>query len=95
MGGRPADRGRGPAVTGRGAAPGAATLEAELLAAHAAGDVARLSGLYAQAAMSAERGGERERAAFYLTHAWVFALDAGLDEAERLQADLRSWGRAP
>lgn len=83
-------------MTGESADRGAeAALEAELLAAHEIRDAARLSLLYARAARLADFGGERERAAFYLTHAWVFALDAGLDEAERLQADLRAWGRAP
>ena len=33
-----------------------------------------------------------ERAAFYLTHAYVFALEAGLDEADIYHAQLKKWG---
>ena len=71
-----------------------ADLERRLLAAHDAGDIAALSCLYRRAAREADAAGERDRAAFYLTHAWVFALEAGHDAAEGIHATLRSWGRA-
>lgn len=47
------------------------TLDAELLAAHAAGDYAALVGLYATAA---DQANDVDAAAFYLTHAHVFAM---------------------
>ncbi|MBS8227045.1 hypothetical protein [Vannielia litorea] len=65
------------------------TLEARLLAAHAAHDGAALARLYAEAA---EAGGPG--ASFYLTQAWVFALEAGLPEAEAYARRLRQSGLA-
>ena len=63
---------------------GAATLDAELLAAHASGDRAALVGLYAQAA---EAAAPAERA-FFLTQAYVFALETGDSRAATLKAAL-------
>ncbi|MEM9475662.1 MAG: hypothetical protein AAGA71_10225 [Pseudomonadota bacterium] len=68
-------------------------LDAALLAAHAAGDRGALVRLYAQAGDAAEAEGARERAAFYLTHAYVFALEAGDPKAKTLHARLKGWGR--
>ena len=68
-------------------------LEDRLLAAHENGDSAALSVLYREAADAAEEAGERDRAAFFLTHAWVFALDAGMSSAESAHATLVAWGR--
>ena len=69
---------------------GAVSLDAELLAAHAAGDVEALITLYTcaseEAAMDVARG-------FYLTHAYVFALEAGDARAEDLADQLRAQGR--
>lgn len=76
------------------AVAGLADLERRLLEAHLAGDRPVLSGLYAEASERAEAAGQRQRAAFYLTHAWVFALEAGLASAETFGARLRSWGRS-
>ena len=64
-------------------------LEAALLAAHKNDDVPGLALLYAEAA-SVVTG---EQAAFYLTHAYVFALEAGMAEAEVYYTKLKSWGR--
>ena len=64
--------------------------EAALLAAHAAGDAARMARLYRAAARNA--GGEAR--AFLLTHAWVHALDAGCAWAGEVEAELRGMGRA-
>lgn len=69
-------------------------LEARLLAAHENADLRGLSCLYRQAAEMAERRGDRDRAAFFLTHAWVFALDAGMAEADVHARRLRAWGRS-
>jgi hypothetical protein len=65
-------------------------LDAALLAAHAADDRPALVGLYTKAADTAP---SPEAAGFYLTHAYVFALEAGLPEAARLRARLKAEGR--
>ncbi|AEI93616.1 hypothetical protein [Roseobacter litoralis] len=66
------------------------SLDAKLLAAHAAGDKDRLVTLYTQAAASAD---DPDAAGFYLTHAYVFALEAGLPQAADLRAQLVEMGR--
>ncbi|MEL6798821.1 MAG: hypothetical protein AAFO80_02990 [Pseudomonadota bacterium] len=68
-------------------------LDAQLLAAHAADDRGALVRLYAEAGDAAEVAGDRDRAAFYLTHAYVFALEAGDARAEGLHVRLKGWGR--
>ncbi len=68
-------------------------LDDRLLAAHAAGQPSLLAGLYAEAADLAEAAGEPVRSDFYLTHAWVFALEADLPEAKELRARLIARGR--
>jgi hypothetical protein len=67
-----------------------AALEAALLAAHASGDRRALVGLYAQAADGAP---SPAAAAFYLTQAYVLALDTAHPEAPRLHARLKAEGR--
>ena len=67
-----------------------ATLDARLLAAHKAGDRAALATLYREAG---DRAADDREARFYLTHAYVFALDAGVPEAETIRrrlVDLKS-----
>lgn len=66
------------------------SLEDQLLAAHAAGDKATLARLYAKAADAAPSDAER---GFFLTQAYVFALDAGDPIATRLKQDLVRLGR--
>ncbi|MBF9061302.1 hypothetical protein HKCCSP123_19145 [Rhodobacterales bacterium HKCCSP123] len=68
--------------------PARAALDAALLAAHARGDRAALIGLYAEAAEAAQD----TAAAFYLTHAFVFALEAGNARAPVLKARLVAIG---
>ncbi len=58
-------------------------LDDALLAAHQAGNRAALIALYAQAADDGGPG-----AAFYLTHAYVFALEAGDSRAPALRQAL-------
>lgn len=70
-----------------------AGLDRELLAAHAAGDAARLIAGYTAAADLAEAAGDVTRACFFLTHAWVFALEAGDARATTLRARLVAHGR--
>jgi hypothetical protein len=65
-------------------------LDAALLAAHAADDRRALVRLYTEAAETAQSA---EAAAFYLTHAYVFALDTGAPEAAALRDRLRAEGR--
>ncbi|WP_420863383.1 hypothetical protein [Algirhabdus cladophorae] len=67
-----------------------ADLAARLAAAHVDGDAATLSGLYAEAA---EGCGTEDEACFLLTHAYVFALQAGLRAATDLQYRLWQLGR--
>jgi hypothetical protein len=60
-------------------------LDAALRAAHRARDSARLVGLCEQAA-------EGRAEAFWLTQAWVYALEAGDPRAEVLAGRLRALG---
>ncbi len=68
-------------------------LDDRLLAAHAAGDLPALVGLYAEAADGREAAGNIDAACFYLTHAYVFALDQGDARAGALHARLKARGR--
>ena len=67
-------------------------LDARLLAAHVAADRAGLIALYEEAARGANTDTAR---GFYLTHAYVFALDAGDSHAEVLRRELVAMGREP
>jgi hypothetical protein len=64
-------------------------LDAALIEAHARGDRAGLIALYAEAADTA---GDTRARAFYLTHAYVFALEAGDPRAAALKARLVAEG---
>lgn len=68
-------------------------LDAALLAAHASGDYAALVDLYTKAADEAETSGDIDAACFFLTHAYVFALEAGSPVAKVLHARLVAHGR--
>ncbi|MDU8942277.1 hypothetical protein [Ovoidimarina sediminis] len=68
----------------------AGEIEAGLLAAHGAGDGTALVGLYTEAA---EAAGDVDRACFFLTHAYIFALEAGDARAGALYARLKAEGR--
>jgi len=65
-------------------------LDARLLAAHAAGDKSKLVALYTEAANSAD---DLDAKCFYLTHAYIFALDTGAPQTAALHARLISHGR--
>lgn len=65
-------------------------LNARLLAAHARGDVAALVELYVKAA---DATADVEEAAFYLTHAHVFALEINHPETAALRQRLIEQGR--
>jgi len=68
-------------------------LDQQLLDAHARGDKAALVGLYATAGDIAERAGRVDATCFYLTHAYIFALDCGSEAANILHARLVKYGR--
>jgi hypothetical protein len=68
-------------------------LESDLLDAHAANDRKRLVSLYKLAADRAEGVGEADAAAFFLTFAYVYALETGAADTPILQARLRDLGR--
>ena len=70
-----------------------AALERELLAAHESGDGDALIGLYAVVADKSEASDDIDSAAFFLTHAWIFALERGDERAEALRARLAKLGR--
>ena len=72
----------------------AAALDQALLAAHAAADSPALVRLYTQAADQAEAGGRTDAACFFLTQAFVFALEAGLPDAASLNRRLAALGRS-
>lgn len=67
-------------------------LDAGLLAAHERGDHAELVRLYLKASQSAQ---DDAASAFYLTHAYVFALEAGLEAAASIRARLVALGAEP
>lgn len=69
-------------------------LEKALLAAHASGDGPELARLYTAAGDQAEAAGDIDAACFYLTQAFVFALESGLPEAAELNRRLADKDRA-
>ncbi|MEM9349612.1 MAG: hypothetical protein AAGA47_05080 [Pseudomonadota bacterium] len=66
------------------------TLHQELLAAHTARDGERMIALYTQAADQTE---DEDEEMFFLTHAYIFALEAGHATAPILRARLQEKGR--
>lgn len=68
------------------------TLEDRLAAAHEAGDLPALVAVYTDAA---DRAADMDAACFFLTHAYVFALEAGDARAAGLRARLAAAGREP
>ena len=65
-------------------------LDARLLAAHAADDRRALVTLYEEAA---DQANNVTACGFYLTHAFVFALELGDARAQALRARLHAMGR--
>lgn len=70
-----------------------AVTDGELLRLEAARDCVRLTKIYDQAACEAERAGDTDRACFFWTHAYIWALEGGLDDAVRLRGKLAAFGR--
>ncbi|MCY4334083.1 MAG: hypothetical protein OXC60_05360 [Litoreibacter sp.] len=65
-------------------------LDTRLLAAHARGDRSALIALYTEAANGTDSD---EAKGFYLTHAYVFALEAGDSRITELRQTLVEMGR--
>lgn len=65
-------------------------LDRQMVSAHAAGDRRRLISLYTRAADAVN---DLDASCFFLTHAYVFALEAGAPQAARLHARLVAHGR--
>ena len=70
-------------------------LDTAILQAHDNGDAGDLAALYTRAADVAEESGRVDAACFFLTHALVFALEAGADAATVLARRLADYGRMP
>jgi hypothetical protein len=70
-----------------------ATLDRLLIAAHEQDDSAALVQLYTEAADQAETAGDVQATCFYLTHAFVFALQSGDRAADPLNLRLFNYGR--
>jgi hypothetical protein len=66
------------------------TLDARLLTAHEAGDKTALVALYREAAHAA---GSQDEAAFFLTNAYIYALETGHADALMLRDQLVAMGR--
>jgi len=69
------------------------SLDQQLLAAHRDDDRPTLVTLYTRAGDSHENTGNIDAACFYLTHAYVFALQQGMVEADKLRQRLIAYGR--
>jgi len=67
-------------------------LDAQLLAAHDAHDTTALIRLYQQAA---DQAATVDAACFYLTHAYVFALETDHADVDQIRARLVAEGREP
>ncbi len=65
-------------------------LDSQLLAAHARGDQPALVTLYA---LAADQANQIDAACFYLTHAYIFALELGHPDTQTLHARLARHGR--
>jgi len=68
-------------------------LDAALIAAHQRRDHHRLVTLYSRAADLAKASGDSDAMCFYLTQAYVFALESGTPEADAIHARLKAEGR--
>jgi len=70
-----------------------ADIDCALLAAHAANNKAKLVGLYRKAGDMMLASGRVDAGCFYLTHAYIFALDCGAPEAAEIHQTLIAYGR--
>lgn len=70
-----------------------AALEKELLKTHQLDDSFQLVGLYQEAGQIKQAEGNIDAAAFYITHAYVFALESGHPAEQELRQFLVRHGR--
>jgi hypothetical protein len=68
-------------------------LNESLITAHAANNKAQLVRLYRRAGDMMISEGNIDAASFYLTHAYIFALDVGDDAAPEIHKMLVGYGR--
>ncbi|MEP0940728.1 MAG: hypothetical protein ABJH63_13315 [Rhizobiaceae bacterium] len=68
-------------------------LDGQLLQAHAEGDLRQLVALYTLAANQKETDGDIEATCFFLTHAFIFALESGAPQTRALNRRLVAYGR--
>lgn len=68
-------------------------LDAKLMQAHVDSEPVKLAELYTLCADTAEHHNDTNASCFYLTHALVYALEAGIDEHETLSERLKTYGR--
>ena len=61
--------------------------------AHRQGDGRRIAELYCEAGEEADAAGHSDQASFLFVHAYVFALQEGMDLAHELHARLKARGR--
>ena len=69
------------------------TRNAALLEAHASKDTNALINIYRQEGEAALALGDIHRGCFFLTHAYIYALEAGAGEASEIHEILVSHGR--
>jgi hypothetical protein len=70
-----------------------AKLDVALLQAHAGNDLDALVTLYQKAGLSCLDANEVDAGCFYLTHAYIFALETGSARAGDIHTILVSYGR--
>jgi hypothetical protein len=70
-----------------------AELDAALLQAHIDFDLDGLVTLYQKAGLSCIDANDVDAGCFYLTHAYIFALEAGFSKAHEIHKVLVSYGR--
>ena len=68
-------------------------LDQELISAHQANDLFRLAELYQQVADEAFMRGEVDAGCFYLTHGYIFALEANHPDCSMIHTRLVTYGR--
>ena len=69
------------------------SLNEKLIRAHKENNLADLVYLYTRAGDVSEAANDIDAACFYLTHAYVFALDSGSEQAIELHRRLLQYGR--
>ena len=70
-----------------------AVLDAAMLAAHESNDLEQLVAFYQKAGLSRIATNDVDAGCFYLTHAYIFALEAGMSQAKEIHRTLVAYGR--